>query len=218
MELRHSQGERHLNSFPYRRLARSERQASGRNASLRQDDHRAPGGNLEGSCTGRARGGLAARGAMPGGCQDCYRHGSLQTGPQEKRAGDHGRRTPEYETRQNAGRAGRKAQQGRKRRDPARRLEQEEGAKAEDIAALACRHTWLAAGGLSPNPMAATTEIGQSAFLSRTAIWCTHFAEGVREGQEMASRYHALSHLSTPHLARRGLDRRAITRAALTGN
>ena len=60
--------------------------------------------------------------------------------------------------------------------------------------------------------MAATTEIGQSAFLSRTAIWCTHFAEGVREGQEMASRYHALSHLSTPHLARRGLDRRAITR------
>jgi TorA maturation chaperone TorD len=63
-----------------------------------------------------------------------------------------------------------------------------------------------------------TTDIAvQSAFLSRLFAWCTHFAEGVREGQAIAARYHALSRLSTPDLARRGLNRQVIARAALTG-
>ena len=65
-----------------------------------------------------------------------------------------------------------------------------------------------------------TTTIGiadQSALLSRITAWCTHFAEGVREGQEIAARYHALSQLSTAELARRGLNRQMIARAALTG-
>ena len=65
-----------------------------------------------------------------------------------------------------------------------------------------------------------TTTIGvadQSALLSRIAAWCTHFVEGVREGQEIAARYHALSRLSTPELARRGLNRHMIARVALTG-
>jgi hypothetical protein len=60
-----------------------------------------------------------------------------------------------------------------------------------------------------------TTTIGiahQSALLSRIAAWCTHFVEGVREG-----RYHALSRLSTPDLARQGFNRQMIARAALTG-
>jgi len=57
---------------------------------------------------------------------------------------------------------------------------------------------------------------GQSALLSRVTAWCTHFVEGVREGQEIAARYHALSRLSTPELARRGLNRQTIARAALT--
>jgi hypothetical protein len=54
--------------------------------------------------------------------------------------------------------------------------------------------------------------------LSRVSAWCTHFVEGVREGQEIAARYHALSRLSTPELARRGFNRQTIARAALTGN
>jgi hypothetical protein len=54
--------------------------------------------------------------------------------------------------------------------------------------------------------------------LSRFTAWCTHFLEGVREGQEIAARYHALSRLSTPELARRGFNRQMIARAALTGN
>jgi hypothetical protein len=41
--------------------------------------------------------------------------------------------------------------------------------------------------------------------------------EGVREGQEIAARYRALSQLSTPELARRGLNRYDIARTALTG-
>jgi hypothetical protein len=53
--------------------------------------------------------------------------------------------------------------------------------------------------------------------LSRITAWCTHFAEGVREGQEIAARYRALSRLSTPDLTRRGLNRQTIARAALTG-
>jgi hypothetical protein len=53
--------------------------------------------------------------------------------------------------------------------------------------------------------------------LSRIAAWCTHFVEGVREGPEIAARYHALAQLSTPELARHGLNRQMIARAALTG-
>jgi hypothetical protein len=59
---------------------------------------------------------------------------------------------------------------------------------------------------------------GQSALLSRITAWCTHLVEGIREGQEIAARYHALSRLSTPELARRGFNRQTIARAALTGN
>ena len=59
---------------------------------------------------------------------------------------------------------------------------------------------------------------GQSALLSRISAWCGHFVEGVREGQEIAARYRALSQLSTPELARRGLNRQMIARAALAGN
>jgi hypothetical protein len=58
----------------------------------------------------------------------------------------------------------------------------------------------------------------QSALLSRISAWCAHFAEGIREGQAIAARYHALSRLSTPELARRGLNRQMIARAALAGN
>ena len=56
-----------------------------------------------------------------------------------------------------------------------------------------------------------------SALLSRIAAWCTRFAEGIREGREIAARYHALAQLSSPELARHGLNRQMITRAALTG-
>jgi hypothetical protein len=57
----------------------------------------------------------------------------------------------------------------------------------------------------------------ESALLSRITAWCTHFAEGVREGQQIAARYRALSRLSTPDLAQRGLNRQTIARAALHG-
>jgi hypothetical protein len=57
----------------------------------------------------------------------------------------------------------------------------------------------------------------RSALMSRISAWCTHFVEGTREGQEIAARYHALSRLSTPDLARLGLNREIIARAALTG-
>jgi hypothetical protein len=64
----------------------------------------------------------------------------------------------------------------------------------------------------------ATTDLtGQSALLSRISTWCAHFVEGVREGQEIASRYRSLSRLSTPDLARHGLNRYTVARAALTG-
>jgi hypothetical protein len=65
-----------------------------------------------------------------------------------------------------------------------------------------------------------TSAIGiarQSALMSRLTAWCTHFVEGTREAQEIAARYHALSRLSAPDLARRGLNRETIVRAALTG-
>jgi hypothetical protein len=64
-----------------------------------------------------------------------------------------------------------------------------------------------------------TTQLpAESALLSRISTWCTHFVEGVREGQAIAARYHALSRLSGPELARRGFNRQTIARAALTGN
>ena len=56
-----------------------------------------------------------------------------------------------------------------------------------------------------------------SALLSRIAAWCTHFVEDVREGQEIAARYHALAQLSTPELARHGFNRQMIAQTALTG-
>jgi hypothetical protein len=64
---------------------------------------------------------------------------------------------------------------------------------------------------------ATTGIVSPGALLSRISTWCTHFVEGIREGREIAARYHALSRLSTPDLARRGLNRQMIARAALTG-
>lgn len=52
---------------------------------------------------------------------------------------------------------------------------------------------------------------------TRIAAWCGQFADGAREGQQMAARYHELSLLSGPDLASRGLTRQTIARAALTG-
>jgi hypothetical protein len=57
----------------------------------------------------------------------------------------------------------------------------------------------------------------QRALLPRIGAWCAHFLEGVHEGREIAARYHALSRLSSPELARHGLNRHMIARAALTG-
>ena len=62
----------------------------------------------------------------------------------------------------------------------------------------------------------ATGIADQSALVSRVTAWCAQFVEGACEGQEIAARYHALSRLSTPELARRGLNRQTIARAALT--
>lgn len=59
--------------------------------------------------------------------------------------------------------------------------------------------------------------IGRYAYFARFAAWCGQVVEGAREGQQIAARYHALSQLSTPDLARRGLTRQAIVRTALTG-
>jgi hypothetical protein len=53
--------------------------------------------------------------------------------------------------------------------------------------------------------------------MARIADWCGKVAEGACEGQQMAARYHDLSRLSGPDLARHGLTRRTIARAALTG-
>ncbi|HEX3161026.1 MAG TPA: DUF1127 domain-containing protein [Pseudolabrys sp.] len=55
-------------------------------------------------------------------------------------------------------------------------------------------------------------------FFTRMAAWCGQFADGAREGQQIAARYHELSLLSGPDLASRGLTRPAIARAALTGH
>ena len=52
---------------------------------------------------------------------------------------------------------------------------------------------------------------------TRVAAWCGQFAEGAREGQQIAARYYELSSLSSPDLASRGLNRQTIARAALTG-
>jgi hypothetical protein len=53
---------------------------------------------------------------------------------------------------------------------------------------------------------------------TRIAAWCGQFADGAREGQQIAARYHELSSLSRPDLASRGLTRQTIARAALTGH
>jgi hypothetical protein len=55
-------------------------------------------------------------------------------------------------------------------------------------------------------------------FFTGIAAWCGRFADGIREGQKIAARYHELSRLSRPDLASRGLTRKAIARAALTGH
>jgi hypothetical protein len=55
-------------------------------------------------------------------------------------------------------------------------------------------------------------------FFTRMATWCGQFADGARDGQQIAARYHELSRLSGPDLASRGLTRQSIARAALTGH
>jgi hypothetical protein len=64
---------------------------------------------------------------------------------------------------------------------------------------------------------AGMTAHGTTVF-TRMAIWCGQFADGAREGQQIAARYHELSLLSGPDLAGRGLTRQTIARAALTGH
>jgi hypothetical protein len=54
-------------------------------------------------------------------------------------------------------------------------------------------------------------------YLATIATWCCRFADGAREGQQIAARYNELSRLSGPSLAKRGLTRQTIGRAALTG-
>jgi hypothetical protein len=56
-----------------------------------------------------------------------------------------------------------------------------------------------------------------SPYLAAIASWCCQFAEGARDGQKIAARYHELSRLSGSGLAARGLTRQTIARAALTG-
>jgi hypothetical protein len=55
-------------------------------------------------------------------------------------------------------------------------------------------------------------------YLAAISTWCCQFAEGARDGQKIAARYHELSRLSGPGLTARGLTRQAIARAALTGH
>ena len=55
-------------------------------------------------------------------------------------------------------------------------------------------------------------------YLAAMTTWCCQFAEGARDGQKIAARYHELSRLSGSGLAARGLTRQTIARAALTGH
>jgi hypothetical protein len=55
-------------------------------------------------------------------------------------------------------------------------------------------------------------------YLAAITTWCCRFAEGARDGQKIAARYHELSRLSGSGLAARGLTRQTIARAALTGH
>ena len=55
-------------------------------------------------------------------------------------------------------------------------------------------------------------------YLATIATWCCQFAEGARDGQQIAARYTELSRLSGPSLAKRGLTRQTIMRVALTGH
>ena len=60
---------------------------------------------------------------------------------------------------------------------------------------------------------------GQSAgYLGRITAFCGQLIDGVREGQQMAARYHELSRLSGTDLAARGLTRDTVSRAVLTGH
>jgi len=59
--------------------------------------------------------------------------------------------------------------------------------------------------------------VDASTHLTQWAVWWGQIIDGVREGRQISARYHALSRLSTPDLARRGLTRRTIARVALTG-
>lgn len=56
----------------------------------------------------------------------------------------------------------------------------------------------------------------ETTYFARIFVWCGQVAEGAREGQQIAARYHELSRLSGPDLASRGLTRQTIARAALT--
>jgi hypothetical protein len=60
--------------------------------------------------------------------------------------------------------------------------------------------------------------VDASTYLARWTAWWGQVTDGAREGRQISTRYHALSRLSTPDLARRGLTRRTIARAALTGH
>lgn len=57
-----------------------------------------------------------------------------------------------------------------------------------------------------------------ASYLARIASYCSQFAEGARDGQQMAARYHELSRLSGADLATRGLTRQTLGRAVLTGH
>jgi len=59
---------------------------------------------------------------------------------------------------------------------------------------------------------------GTTTYLARFTAYCGQLAKGAREGQQIAARYHELSHLSGADLASRGLTRQTIARAALTGH
>jgi hypothetical protein len=59
---------------------------------------------------------------------------------------------------------------------------------------------------------------GTAVTLARLASYIDRFAEGARDGREIAARYRELSQLSPAELTKRGLDRQSIARAALNGH
>lgn len=62
------------------------------------------------------------------------------------------------------------------------------------------------------------TVVHGTTIFTRIAARCGQFADGAREGQQIAARYHELSGLSRPDLASRGLTRQTMARAALSGH